>query len=218
MAAIAYAAKGGMAVLALVALAGCTSFGTNVKGSFRCAAPDGQCAPSMTIDDQALAEIATGSADGFVSPAGPYKVDDGNLDRSHMADAKAAASSAPMQDNQRYQLSVVFPAYTDGAGVTHDRAVVKTEVGLPGRTASSVELANRGREGGDSRGLLAAAESAPPLLSLVRPATEPESALVTAGDAAPKARPEAIDQIKAEVDAKLAKRGRRQAASFPAQE
>ncbi|MEL6487016.1 MAG: conjugal transfer protein TraV, partial [Pseudomonadota bacterium] len=42
------------AVLA-AGLGGCTTFGTNVNGSFRCDAPDGVCAPSTVIDDNALA-------------------------------------------------------------------------------------------------------------------------------------------------------------------
>ena len=46
------------ALTSLMMLAGCATFGGNVRGSFSCAAPDGICAPSSTIDDRALALIS----------------------------------------------------------------------------------------------------------------------------------------------------------------
>ena len=61
-----------MGTAALAALNGCATFGSNVKGSFSCTAPDGICAPSASIDDRALAMIAGDSGAADVSPAGPY--------------------------------------------------------------------------------------------------------------------------------------------------
>ena len=49
------------AILTIAALGGalsaCTTLGTNVSGSFRCDAPDGVCAPSTVIDDNAISRI-----------------------------------------------------------------------------------------------------------------------------------------------------------------
>src|SRR3546814_9561508 len=47
-----------------VALGGCSTFGGNIRGDFSCAAPDGICAPSSTIDDRALAMISAEGTDG----------------------------------------------------------------------------------------------------------------------------------------------------------
>jgi len=56
--------------LAATQLAACTSlFGGNIKGSFACSAPNGICAPSTVIDDQALSVIQNARP---MTPAGPY--------------------------------------------------------------------------------------------------------------------------------------------------
>lgn len=206
----------------LCATAACTTFGTNVSGSFRCDGPEGVCAPSIAIDDTALSQIQKTDSDELLAPAGPYKVDDGDPARTRMA--LGAGSSQP---NQKYQLSVVFPAYTDFAGNVHARKTVAADVGLPGRTANSVELASRARGAGGSRGLLAAAQSAPILAPVAAldaqrlPSDAP--AFASAEPAVPAIKPPPIDRIKAEVDAKLssakrAPQARRQAASFPSPE
>jgi hypothetical protein len=96
-------------------------------------------------------------------------------------------------------------------------------VALPGRTASSVELASR-RGRGEARGLLAAAQSAPALISMI-PGDDEAPVLADNGSAAAAVSKvatapatKAVDRIKADVDAKLSKRARRQAASFPSPE
>lgn len=207
----------------LCATAACTTFGTNVSGSFRCDGPEGVCAPSIAIDDTALSQITKTDSEELLAPAGPYKIDDGDPARSRMAALAAGAN----QPNQNYQLSVVFPAYTDFAGNVHARKTVAADVGLPGRTANSVELASRARGQSASRGLLAAAQSAPVLAPVAALDTQmlpsDAPAFVAAEPAAPALTPAPIDRIKAEVDAKLssAKRSpqaRRQAASFPSPE
>lgn len=197
----------------------CTTMGTNVSGSFKCEAPDGVCAPSIAIDDKALAEITQADANELMAPAGPYKVDDGDGGRAQMANAQGVIAS----QNQGYQLSIVFPAYTDVAGVTHERRAVAAAVALPGHTASSVELASR-RGRGEARGLLAAAQSAPALISMI-PGDDEAPVLADNGSAAAAVSKvatapatKAVDRIKADVDAKLSKRARRQAASFPSPE
>src|SRR3546814_2844312 len=52
-----------------LALGGCAALGGNVRGDFSCAAPDGVCAPSATIDDRALAMITADAAEGVALPA-----------------------------------------------------------------------------------------------------------------------------------------------------
>jgi conjugal transfer pilus assembly protein TraV len=207
-------------LLGVVALAsGCTTVGTNVSGSFKCEAPDGVCAPSIAIDDRALSEITQADANELMAPTGPYKVDDGDGGRAQMANAQGVIGS----QNQGYQLSIVFPAYTDVAGVTHERRAVAAAVALPGRTAGSVELASRSRGYGEARGLLAAAQSAPALMSMsasdeAPPALADASSAASSSKVATAPAVKAIDRIKADVDAKLSKRARRQAASFPSPE
>ncbi|MCW1432140.1 hypothetical protein [Novosphingobium sp. JCM 18896] len=197
----------------LAATSGCASFGTNINGSFRCEAPDGICAPSTAIDDTALSEITRADAQELMTPTGPYKVDDGDGGRGRMANAEGVLAA----QNQAYKLSVIFPGYTDVAGVTHQRRSVTTDVGLPGRTASSVELASRSRGRQEAKGLLSAAQSAPVLVSENAP---PPAAPALAANAqgGPQPAETAVDRIKADVDAKLTTRARRQAASFPSPE
>ena len=56
---------------AIAALAGCTTLGTNINGSFACGAVgQGTCAPATVIDDRALAEI---TGDASYIPAGPFR-------------------------------------------------------------------------------------------------------------------------------------------------
>ena len=52
-----------------VALSVCATFGGTIRGDFSCAAPDGICAPSSTIDDRALALISAEAGDGDALPA-----------------------------------------------------------------------------------------------------------------------------------------------------
>lgn len=209
-----------VALGALAITSGCTTFGSNINGSFKCEAPDGICAPSIAIDDKALSQITQADADELMAPAGPYKVDDGDGGRAQMANAQGVIAS----QNQGYKLSVVFPAYTDATGITHARRAIAADVALPGRTASSVELAGRSRGRTEARGLLAAAQSAPALMSMsaadaaAPELAEAEPAAASAPKVATAPATKAVDRIKADVDAKLSKRARRQAASFPSPE
>ena len=67
---------GVLGLTSLLALNGCASFGGNVRGSFSCAAPDGICAPSSTIDDRALALISADPSDGDALPTGNLRQPD----------------------------------------------------------------------------------------------------------------------------------------------
>ncbi|MCW2339179.1 conjugal transfer pilus assembly protein TraV [Sphingobium sp. B2D3A] len=76
-------------IVALTALSGCSLLRNNVKGSFTCNAPSGMCAPTSTIDDQALALISGDEkrapnsliADGPHSPAAMKIVLPARMDR-----------------------------------------------------------------------------------------------------------------------------------------
>ena len=105
----------------LALLAGCTTFGTNIKGSFACgAAEGGTCAPATVIDDRALARIAGESGD--YRPAEPYPA--------------RAPAPAPRQIVDRgvapvphvKVLRIVFPAHVDRAGRYHETSVVRASV------------------------------------------------------------------------------------------
>ena len=70
--------KGAMAIAAVTfGLSACTTLGTNVSGKFRCEAADGICAPSLVIDDSAIARIEETTSADLVNPAGPFRMDDG---------------------------------------------------------------------------------------------------------------------------------------------
>lgn len=149
-----------------VLLPGCSTLGTNVSGNFRCNAPDSICAPSTVIDDSALARIEETSSPDLLNPAGPYRMDDGIDAPVH--DVQLASTAPLARSAPSYQLSVVFPGFTDASGTTHARRVVRTEALLPGRGDAIEQIARRGPKAARSRGLLAAAESAPPVLAVLR--------------------------------------------------
>lgn len=98
-----------IAVPALVA--GCVSLGGNVKGNFVCRAPDGICAPTSKIDDQALAVMN--------APAAPDAL-------------PATASTASPAQHSAGALKVVMPARTDRFGRWRDATVVYVEPDAPG--------------------------------------------------------------------------------------
>ena len=197
---------------AAVLVSGCTTLGTNVSGSFTCQSPDGICAPSTTIDDGALAEIQQVSSTELLSPAGPYRLDDGERPVPDMVVATAEGFGT-------YRLNVVFPAFVDARGQHHGRASVTTDVRLPGRGDALDALALRGAGASRNRGLLAAAESAPPVLAIAVPAVSgpaTRDADTEAAGAQLAAGPSPVDRIREDVETTLAGgRPLRQAASFP---
>jgi len=210
-------------LLASLALGGCSTFGGNVSGSFRCSAPDGICAPSTAIDDGAIAQIEATSSTELLSPAGPYRIDDGDTvpqaRTGTMAVASVSSRSHP-EAVESFALDIVFPAFTDRRGQSHERRVVRAQMALPGRGDAVDELALRASSQDSGRGLLGAAESAPPVLALLdqsRPAAiRPGSTASEASGGAVSSG--AIEAIQAEVETMLdaPRTGpRRTAASFP---
>lgn len=97
-----------LALAALVlASSGCAMLGGNVKGSFTCKAPAGDCAPTSVIDER-----ATRSAGGEAPPLAQRPAD-------------SPAGRGPGTD----RLKVVLAAFRDSQGRTHEARVV--EVPLP---------------------------------------------------------------------------------------
>lgn len=123
-------AMAGSAAVAAMQLAACsTLLGGNVKGNFSCSAPNGTCAPSTVIDDQALAVIQNARP---MTPAGPYFQPPASGRQQSGAIAEAARPGA-VADNglvhrDRRVLRVVFPSYVDGRGNVHEPRVVHTVV------------------------------------------------------------------------------------------
>lgn len=114
----------------LVALGGCTSFGGNVKGSFSCAAPDGICAPTSTIDDRALAMISGDANGASTTPAGPY-MDDAPKARAYRTAASGQRTPVQQVDAGRTRervLRIVFQPYIDERGRLHEASAVHAVV------------------------------------------------------------------------------------------
>jgi len=108
----------GTSVVVAASLAGCATFGTNVNGDFACRAPDGICAPTSKIDDEALAMI---SGESGMTPAGPFLYDS-------PSSGVVTAAREPVRSGEKV-LRIVFPAHIDGSGrfreVTAIHAVVE---------------------------------------------------------------------------------------------
>jgi len=115
-------------LVSLLTLAGCATFGGNVKGSFSCSAPDGICAPSSNIDDRALAMISGDASDGQASPAGSFE--QRTPDRIHRASASQPlrmAASDPARTHEKV-LRIVFQPYIDERGHLHEASAVHAVV------------------------------------------------------------------------------------------
>ncbi len=100
----------GLGVLA--SIAGCASFGGNVKGNFVSEAPGGICAPTSKIDDQALATMGAGETTGVMPGASPI--------------SGAVSGAAPAVHSAR-ALRVVLPARQDRFGRWREPQVVYIE-------------------------------------------------------------------------------------------
>lgn len=140
-------------------LCACTTFGTNVSGSFQCNTQEARCAPTQVIDDDALALIAASEEQAQMVPAGPIQVDDG---LSPFPNAGVIARS----QGEQYQLRVRFPATSGVYGHEGDELPRYVAVSLPGRSQLLDEVSRRSRPRGPG-GLLSAAENAPPLFAPV---------------------------------------------------
>ena len=117
-----------VAIASLMTLAGCASFGGNVKGSFSCAAPDGICAPSSNIDDRALAMISGDASDSEPSSAGGYEQRPaGRVNRAAISQPARLAASDPARTREKV-LRIVFQPYIDERGRLHEASAVHAVV------------------------------------------------------------------------------------------
>ncbi|ATY34955.1 type IV conjugative transfer system protein TraV (plasmid) [Sphingomonas psychrotolerans] len=213
-----------MGTAAMAVLNGCATFGSNVKGSFSCVAPDGICAPSSSIDDRALAMIAGESGAGDMSPAGPYME---SRPRSQAARTAAAGQRLPIgqPDPRRTQervLRIVFQPYIDGQGRLHEasaiHAVVQTGEWQQQALMSASVIPDR-----NARAIVPAPESLAEVVDRADPAIADVAAIDPdlpdpAAIAAARARAaDPVGAIKSEVAARLApKTGRTPAPQAPA--
>lgn len=119
---------GAFGLTSLLALNSCASLGGNVRGSFSCAAPDGICAPSSTIDDRALALISADPSDGDILPMRntrqPMR---GRINRA-AASQPTRLASADAGRTQEKVLRIVFQPYIDERGRLHEASAVHAVV------------------------------------------------------------------------------------------
>ena len=119
---------GTFGLTSLLALSGCASLGGNVRGSFSCAAPDGICAPSATIDDRALALISADASEADTLPTGNQRQP--MRGRSNRAEAiqPARLAVADAGRTQEKVLRIVFQPYIDERGRLHEASAVHAVV------------------------------------------------------------------------------------------
>jgi conjugal transfer pilus assembly protein TraV len=151
-----------------VALSGCTTLGGNVKGSFACRAPDGMCAPTSKIDDQALAMISGGEPEstptGVINPK----------DRADPRLSPVIASAVPTRSSEKV-LRIVFPAHVDRLGRYREASAIHAVVERGAwMTAADARTAIVGGIAAPSAPQLAIAEQVPSLAELA--ASSPEVA------------------------------------------
>ncbi len=203
-------------LMLMVVLGGCASFGGNVKGSFSCAAPDGICAPTSTIDDRALAMISGDANGASTTPAGPY-IDSGPKARGYRAaasDARTPVQQADVGRTQERVLRIVFQPYIDERGRLHEASAVHAVVARGEwqqqalATATPIPERNAIATSQRPETLVEAVDRADPSDTVVASIDPnlPDPAVVAAARAR-KADP--VDAIKADVAARLAPRAGR---------
>ncbi|MBV1692249.1 hypothetical protein KRR38_32455 [Novosphingobium sp. G106] len=183
---------------ALAALAGCATFGGNVKGNFRCEAPGGICAPTTKIDDQALALISGDAGQGGDVPTSA---------------AVTKGLSASTQHSPR-ALKIVLPARQDRFGRWREPTIVYAELDdegpvmltggdRPSATQTRLSLADLAA-GAPELPTLAPVGAAPPPAQATKPASREEIAdavkqrLQPGKAALPATAPRPVDKPSAE--------------------
>lgn len=112
----------------LLGLSGCAALGGNIRGDFSCAAPDGICAPSSTIDDRALAIISAEGLEGEALPtAGAPRSTTSRGDRTAAAPTARMAAADTSRTSEKV-LRIVFQPYIDERGRLHEASAVHAVV------------------------------------------------------------------------------------------
>lgn len=195
-----------LALSATAALGGCASLGGNISGDFSCAAPDGICAPSSTIDDRALAMITADGSDGLVQPAASAsRRTAAALRASTPASARRAAADAVR--TREKVLRIVFQPYIDERGRLHEASAIRAVVASgEWQTATGQSSAVPGHLALEPAGAETFAEAVdrvdpPGGPALAGDADLPDPAAVAAARAR---KPDPVATIKAEVASRLA--------------
>ena len=153
-------------MIAAVALSGCATLGGNVKGGFACRAPDGICAPTLKIDDQALAMISGG--DGDPMPAG--MVDPGTRDDPRFTPLSEASRLTRTSEKV---LRIVFPAHVDRQGRYREASAIHAVVERSGWADTAYSASAQASASSDGVGpRLASADQGPSLAEMA--AASPE--------------------------------------------
>lgn len=233
------ARAGRIAVVGLAAtqLAACTSlFGGNIKGSFACSAPGGTCAPSTLIDDQALSVIQNARP---MTPAGPYirqpaAAKPFTASYAPSGSGRLAAASNGMVHRERRVLKVVFPSFVDGGGNLHEPRIVHAVVDdgawmqlSSGEPNLGEQVEGRAVSLASAAYIPAPAAPAPVSESAAAPVSapadtplpalpSPEAVAAARAKAAALKSGNAVDAIRAEVQARLAHTAKAPGGSVPA--
>ena len=120
-----------LAMLWLLPLGGCALFHSNIKGGFACTAPHGTCAPSTTIDDDAIRTIGAGSsADDSGTPTPPDAAAE-STEVSKSVLKSGAGKSWTFVGPAHPALKVLYSAWRDGTGHLHPRTAAYVPVNAP---------------------------------------------------------------------------------------
>lgn len=106
----------GVGLLGIGTLSSCATLGGNVKGDFVCRAPDGICAPTTAIDDQALAQIGREGSE----PTDDYTYRPKTLER------RGVSAQAPADGRA---LKIVLPGRVDRFGRQRAPQIVYASLG-----------------------------------------------------------------------------------------
>ena len=159
------------------ALSGCSLLHSNIKGGFVCAAPHGTCAPSTTIDDDAIRAI--GGPDVQTGDGGEESAaTNSELTKpvKSVSTKVGTGKGAIFVPGGRPTIKVVFPAWRDSSGQVHPRTAAYTAVELPPVPVAMAIPLNADQLGAsESTSLLGVAEMAPDigLLGSAPPAVAP---------------------------------------------
>ena len=212
---------GALGMTSLLALSSCASLGGNVRGSFSCAAPDGICAPSSTIDDRALALISSDPSEGDALPTGNVRQPiRGRINRAEVSQPTRLAAADPGRTQEKV-LRIVFQPYIDERGRLHEASAVHAVVALgEWQQQALMEAAIPPRRSAAAQGMTESLAHAvdridPPIdgLALADPDAPDPAAVAAARARKPDPAPDPVSAIKADVRGRLAPKA--QAASRP---
>lgn len=191
----------------LLLASGCASLGGNVKGSFSCAAPDGICAPSSSIDDRALAMISGEGSEPIgpaTRPSSPSRGVTPSQSLSDRGDRETPESGA--ERTRERVLRIVFPAHVDDRGRLHEASALHVVAGRSEWRSAAIRAATPlSRPVGAPQGITPPADmpgAAHSDAGIVKAFPSPEA--VRRARAQNLSRTDPVASIRAEVDARLA--------------